>query len=113
MQIISSTHVQRMYMYIHCMNRACSKVVIALPFGTQGRTRPFPQSMLHASSWLLNEANSFFLYTPYAMYVHGIYQISPSTYWIADDREEAALKERSCAELRLAGVARLIGPDGK
>jgi hypothetical protein len=40
--------------------RPCSTVFIALRFGTQGpRTWPFPQSMLHASSWLLNEAKSF------------------------------------------------------
>ena len=43
--------------------RACSAVVKALRFGTQGPgSEPslfFPQSMLHASSWLLNEAKSF------------------------------------------------------
>ncbi len=40
------------------INRACSSVVIALCFGTQGPG--FEPSMLHASSWLLNEAKSFF-----------------------------------------------------
>ncbi len=41
--------------------RACSAVVIALRFGTQGPVfEPglFHKSMLHASSWLLNEAKS-------------------------------------------------------
>ncbi len=44
-------------------DRACSAVVIALRFGTQGpgfEPGLFYKSMLHASSWLLNEAKSFY-----------------------------------------------------
>jgi hypothetical protein len=54
------------YLFAHQIFRACSAVVTghSAPLWYQGpvswvRTRPFPQSMLHASSWLLNEAEYF------------------------------------------------------
>ena len=48
------------------------------------------------------------------MYILGMTVYMQSMYMETDDRRDAALCRRgACAELRLAGVARLIGPDGK
>ncbi len=58
---------QEIYVY-HTPYRACSAVVIALRFGTQGPgfEPAFSQSMLHASTWMLSEAKSFFFnHTPW------------------------------------------------